>query len=210
MIYAVISSILLGHNLSSTNRVFIQVSCILALQCINIYTVPSSIILQVWSTQSINIWPISTPTSHLLPLTTASPIHWCTPQDFGLHPGQSTFAQIFFNHPNSLHQFNSTLVVFTMSWNKLPQQMVRMPWTVRGLQCPNPTPVGKQEGWHKPRRPPLYWRHEFEYLSDFFDSTSSNRVIFPEMVGDNHLQQSSMVKNGEVSMSPLTKGLVPS
>ena len=116
----------------------------------------------------------------------------------------------FFHHPNNYINFKSTIVNFTTSWNNLLQQMVQMPWMVRGLQRPNPTPVGKQEGWHKPRRPPLYRRHEFESLCDFFDLASSTRVIFPEMVGDNHLQQSSVVKNGEVSMSPLTKGFVQS
>ena len=58
--------------------------------------------------------------------------------------------------------------------------------------------------------PPLYRRPEFQYLRDFVDLVSSNRVIFPEIVGDNHLQLSSVVKNGEVSISPPTKGLVQS
>ena len=56
--------------------------------------------------------------------------------------------------------------------------------------------------------PPLYRRPEFQYLCDFVDLVSSNRVIFPEMEGDIHVQLSSVVENGEVSISTLTKGLV--
>jgi hypothetical protein len=68
--------------------------------------------------------------------------------------------------------------------------------------------------------PPLYHWPEFEYLCDFIDLISNNRVISPEMVGnraiflemvdDNHLQLSSVVDNGKVNISPLTTGLIQS
>jgi hypothetical protein len=58
--------------------------------------------------------------------------------------------------------------------------------------------------------PPLYHRPEFQYLCDFVHFVSSNRVIYLEMVGGNHLQLSSVVENGEVSISPLTNDFVHS